>query len=124
MRFQKIILSIASVFLLLILVFIGIALTKSRYDSVWPPVVGDCPDFWVDMSGNGEACYNSKSLGKCNIPSDADKNVMNFNQPPFNSNDGVCSKYNWAKGCDITWDGITSGVSNPCDTSNDEPTNT
>ena len=42
---------------------------------------------------------------------------MNFNQSPFTGDNGLCSKYNWATGCGVTWDGITSGISNPCDTS-------
>ena len=44
-------------------------------------------------------------------------NAMNFNQQPFTGDNGSCSKYRWATGCGVTWDGITSGVKNPCDTS-------
>ena len=116
MNFQKIILIIAIIVLIIILVLIGIALSKSSNSESWPPVVGECPDYWVDMSGNGEACFNSHSLGKCNIPTENDKATMNFNQAPYNTDNGNCSKYKWASNCNITWDGITSGVKNPCDT--------
>jgi hypothetical protein len=120
MFFQKTVLIIATIILIIMLVFIGISLSKSKYAESWPPIVGDCPDYWVDLSGNGEACFNSKSLGICNLPSLEDKNTMNFNVDPYNTYDkGTCSKYNWAKGCGITWDGITSGIENPCIT---EPT--
>lgn len=118
MIFQYIVLTIATVLLIIILVVIGVTLSKANSEENWPPIVGECPDYWVDMSGNGEACFNSHSLGRCNIPSDnGNKNTMNFNQSPFIGDNGDCSKYNWATSCKITWDGITSGVKNPCDTS-------
>ena len=82
---------------------------------VWPPMVGDCPDFWVDLSGNGEACYNSHNLGRCNIPKDGELGTMNFDQQPFNTENGLCAKYKWAtQKCNVTWDGITYGVPMPC----------
>jgi hypothetical protein len=120
MNFQKIVLIISIIVLLVILVVIGIMLSKSKADENWPPVVGECPDYWVDMSGNGEACVNTHSLGRCNIlgnPNDQMKNAMNFNQLPFTGDNGNCSKYRWATACKVTWDGITSGVKNPCDNS-------
>lgn len=123
MNFQKIVLTMATVLLIVILVIIGVSLSKANTDENWPPIVGECPDYWVDMSGNGEACFNSHSLGRCNIPSEGNPNVMNFNQSPFTGDNGDCSKYQWAKNCQITWDGITSGVANPCDTSTDTNNN-
>ncbi len=41
-------------------------------------------------------------------------NAMNFNKMPFTGNEGNCAKYRWATSCNVTWDGITSGVKNPC----------
>ena len=117
MNFQKIVLIMAIVLLIIILVAIGVTLSKSRREDNWPPIVGECPDYWVDMSGNGEECLNSNSLGRCNISNGLNKNAMNFNQLPFTGDNGNCSKYRWATSCGVTWDGITSGVKNPCDTS-------
>jgi hypothetical protein len=122
MFFQKKVLIIATVLLIVILVVVGILLSKSNANENWPPIVGDCPDFWVDMSGNGEACLNSQSLGTCNIPSKENPNTKNFNEYPFNGEDGECKKYTWATNCKVTWDGITSGVANPCDTTTTEET--
>jgi len=116
MSFQKIILVIAIIGLIILLAVIGLSLSNSSSKMVWPPVVGACPDYWVDLKGNGEACYNTKSLGKCNLPSTGNQNPMNFDVSPFNAENGTCSKYNWAKRCDVTWDGITYGVENPCNT--------
>ena len=115
MFFQKSILVMATILLIVILVIIGMSLSKASAEDNWPPIVGECPDYWVDLSGNGEACLNSHRLGKCNIPSESNKATMNFNVSPFIGN--TCAKYNWANTCGVTWDGITSGVSNPCDTS-------
>ena len=115
MTFQKKVLTVAIILLIIILVIIGISLSQSSSDD-WPPVVGECPDYWIDLSGNGERCLNSRSLGRCNIPSQGNPNTMNFNQSPFTGDNEECSKYNWAKKCNVVWDGITSGVKNPCDT--------
>jgi len=117
MIFQQKVLIIATILLIVILIVVGILLSKSsdNEDNNWPPIVGDCPDFWVDMSGNGEACLNTQGLGTCNLPSSTNKNTKNFNEAPFNGEDSKCRKYTWAKTCQITWDGITSGVKNPCD---------
>ena len=122
MKFQKIILTIALIVLIILLVVIGVALSKAASSESWPPVVGDCPDYWVDLSGNGEACFNSHSLGRCNIPTEGEKGTMNFNQSPFTDENGECSKYKWANSCQVTWDGITSGVKNPCDTTTTDDT--
>jgi hypothetical protein len=117
MYFQKTVLIIATILLIITLVVIGVTLSKTIENENWPPVVGECPDFWVDMSGNGEACFNTHSLGKCNIPGEGKPNTKNFNQAPFTGTNGVCSKFNWARTCQVTWDGINSGVKNPCDKS-------
>jgi hypothetical protein len=122
MNFQMIVLTIAIITLIIILVVIGLALSKASDSETWPPVVGTCPDYWVDMSGNGEECLNTHSLGRCNIPSESNKATMNFNTAPFNTDDGNCAKYKWATSCQVTWDGITSGVKNPCDKSTQDTT--
>jgi hypothetical protein len=122
MSFQKTVLVLAIVFLILFLVLIGVSLSNASSTAEWPPIVGACPDYWVDLSGNGSECFNSHSLGKCNLPKSGEKGTMNFDQDPFNGSDGDCSKYNWANKCGVTWDGITYGVSNPCATTTDETT--
>ena len=110
--FQKVVLFAAIIILILVLVFIGYALHKARA-SVWPPLIGDCPDYWVDMSGNGAMCTNVKNLGTC--PSGGKSNlIMDFNVAPYNGANSSCAKYTWAKNCGISWDGITYGVDNPC----------
>jgi hypothetical protein len=108
--FYKIVLIIAIILLIALLIFIGVAL-KSKSTQMWPPVVGDCPDYWEDTSGKGGNCVNVKNLGTCSSTN------MNFSSPTFNGSTGNCSKYQWATNCGVSWDGITYGlINNPCDT--------
>ena len=115
--FQKIVLFSAIIILIIALVFIGIALMYSK-NQVWPPMTPGCPDYWVmDGSGNNATCTNVQDLGRC-PPTGGNKHlVMNFNTPLFTGAQGLCSKYSWANKCGVTWDGITYGVNNPCQTS-------
>ena len=116
--FQKIVLYSAIIILLISLVIIGIALSYAKDSQEWPPVVPDCPDFWViDGSGNNATCLNVKDLGTCKATGGTKHLTMNFNEAPFTGSDEMCAKYTWAKRCDVSWDGITYGVENPCQTS-------
>jgi len=124
MSFQKTVLMIAVVFLILFLVLIGVALKSAASEATWPPIVGACPDYWVDLSGNGSMCFNSQHLGTCSqyIPTSDNKNTMNFDQDPYNGTDGACAKNKWATKCGLSWDGITYGVTNPCTSTTEETT--
>lgn len=107
--FQKIVLISAIIILLVALIFIGISISYAQ-DETWPPIVPQCPDYWqADGSGNNSTCTNVMNLGTCN-------SVMNFNNAPFTGDSGACAKYNWATNCGVTWDAITYGVNNPCQT--------
>jgi hypothetical protein len=105
--FQKTVLGIAIVILIISLIIIGIILRNGKYSQTWPPVTPDCPDYWVDLSGSGGFCVNDKNLGTCKTP-------MNFTTSQYTGSNGACAKYNWANNCNISWDGITYGVDNPC----------
>lgn len=113
-NFQKIVIIIFLLVLVISLIVIGVKINKME-NKKWPPYVANCPDYWTDVSGDGSNCLNSHSLGKCNLPSDANPNTMNFNVSPFTSDGGACKKKKWANGCGVAWDGINYGVENPCD---------
>jgi hypothetical protein len=112
--FQSFILFSAIIILIIVLVFIGVTLTYSK-DQQWPPMTPECPDYWVaEGSGNNITCVNTKNLGTC-PPKGGDKYLkMDFNNSTFTGQNGLCAKYTWAKNCGISWDGVTYGVSNPC----------
>jgi len=115
--FQKTILVVAIIFLLINLVIISLGLTYSSKNNTWPPIVPDCPDYWesvTDESGKNIKCVNTKDLGVCN-PSPGNGHLsLNFNQSPYVGEKGNCAKYTWANKCKVAWDGINYGVKNPC----------
>lgn len=111
-NFQRIVLIVAVCLFIVCMILIIYVMRKSKSNQQWPPLIGACPDYWIDLSGNGDQCTNPMNLGTCNIT------TMNFDTPPYTGTGGTCAKYNWATGCGVTWDGITSGVQNPCDASN------
>ena len=118
-RFQKIVLTIAIVILLVVLLVIGITLLYSSKHQKWPPIDATCPDYWkITGSDKNTTCVNVKNLGTCPAPSGQNHLTMNFNQPPYIGSNGLCSKYQWASRCNLSWDGITYGVNNPCDSNN------
>lgn len=104
MSFQYTILKIAIVVLVVFLVFIGYKMYKNRLQDVEQRIIGSCPDYWSLNTVNGKTrCENVKNLGKKSC-----SKTMNFSVQPWNLQDGLCRKFKWAKGCDLTWDGITN----------------
>ena len=112
--FQKIILIIALIILLITLLSIGIALHYSK-SKTWPPLVPNCPDYWVsEGTGKNSTCVNVRDLGTCKPASGDAHLTMNFNNAPYVGSNGDCAKYTWANNCKVAWDGLTYGVNNPC----------
>tara|TARA_B110000285_G_scaffold229599_1_gene294620 strand:- start:3319 stop:3693 length:375 start_codon:yes stop_codon:yes gene_type:complete len=120
--FHKIVLFSAIIILIITLIVIGSMLTSAKGSKTWPPIVPECPDYWsitgMDVSGNNTSkCVNVKNLGTCPPNNDDQHLEMDFNVSPFTGDQGTCNKYKWATKCGISWDGITYGVDNPCQTS-------
>jgi|TARA_B100000575_G_C23066858_1_gene614340 type IV secretory pathway TrbF-like protein len=108
-NFQRIVMTVAIVILIICLIAIGIAMYNSKYSKVYPPVVADCPDYWLDLGDVGGAdCVNVKNLGSDNC-----NKTMNFTTDVWTGDDGLCYKSKWAKACDLTWDGVTNNT-NAC----------
>ena len=109
--FQKTTLMVAIGALIVCLVFIGITLRNAK-GQTWPPMVPACPDYWtIDLSGN--TCVNIHNLGNNKCKPTGDANHLTLDTTTVASN---CDKYKWANKCGVSWDGITYGVKNPCDT--------
>lgn len=116
--FQRIVTIIAIINLVICFIVIAVVLLRSKRSEVWPPMVGDCPDYWIDASGNGSQCINVKDLGTCNSnPGPDGHSTMDFSVSPYTGSSGLCGKYLWANACGVTWDGITygNGGTSPCD---------
>jgi hypothetical protein len=100
MTFQKTTVTIAIIIFIITISIIAIMLNNMKNNAIYPPEIGDCPDYWVKQS-NGE-CYNQiQGLGNCNGP-------INFNNEPYIGTNGNKKKCEWAKGCNLVWDGITN----------------
>lgn len=98
--FQKNVVIIACVVLIVVLAIIAYYLSQGTSDMAWPPSVSNCPDYWEDQKGDASQCYNVQRLGKCGIgPYD----LRNWNKPR-----NACEAKGIMEKCKLTWDGITS----------------
>jgi len=113
--FQGIVIIVAILLLIITLILIGLLMAKSKNTEQWPPLIGACPDYWMDTSGNGSNCVNVKDLGipKC-IERVGGHFTKDFSTDYYTGDQGLCNKYTWANTCGVSWDGITYGVPNPC----------
>lgn len=113
--FQLMTIILLIILLIIILVIVGLSIRNTRKNKTWPPIVADCPDYWLDASGDGSKCVNVKDLGTCNGGIAPGQHLnMDFTVEPYNGVDGLCKKYKWANTCGVTWDGITNSSSDPC----------
>ena len=105
MSFQKVVIIIAIILLILALIFFGISIRNNKYTMKFPPVQSQCPDYWEaqENSTGDQVCFNKKNLGNSNCAK-----TMNFNHNPWIGTDGACNKKKWAENCNIVWDGITN----------------
>ena len=104
-NFQMGTIIIAFVVLCICLMFIAFSFSNIKNTSQYPPVVSDCPDYWLDMSdGSGNKCINKHTdLGN----SDCSK-TMDFSDSFWSGDLGLCRKKQWAQKCNLTWDGVTN----------------
>lgn len=109
--FNKTVLTIATIILIISLFSLGLFLSKSMQNESYPPIVSDCPDYWdVSYSNNNVTCINTSTINKgrsdrsdCNNYS-----VDLFASQGNDKNRIICEKYKWAKKCKIHWDGIVN----------------
>ena len=105
MEYKSTISIIAIILLIICLIAIAIMLKTQRSGIVWPPEIGDCPDYWEKSGGSGgNKCVNTRDLGDIECSSE-----MNFDSiQEYQGESGKCQKYLWAKSCNVSWDGITN----------------
>ena len=119
--FQKTVLFVAIVILSISLIIIGFTLSAGN-DSQWPPMTPNCPDYWITDGSSNAKCINVKDLGTCPASSGSKHLTMDFSVAPYVGSNSACAKYTWAKNCGISWDAITYGVSNPCQSNQPQST--
>lgn len=104
-NFQKIVVVVAIVLLILILAGIAYNLEISSKNYMYPPVLANCPDYWEQKptQDGSVICQNKKNLGKKPIIKE-----QNFSESMWKGKVGLCAKSMWAINNDLTWDGITN----------------
>jgi hypothetical protein len=115
--FKKQVIGTAIGLLIFAILVISLLLYNGSSKDTWPPVVSECPDYWidkVDKDGNSKKCFNIHNLGKSSC-----EKTMDFSTNPWSGSTGDCRKYKWSKSCRLTWDGITNN-SSICDNSDSD----
>ena len=56
MSFQTISLYVMLAILIVLLIIIGYNMSNALKKTQWPPLRGDCPDFWFDQGSGGSRC--------------------------------------------------------------------
>ena len=104
MSFQKTVSIVALGFLIIALCVVAYMSHMSNKKVKYPPVTAECPDFWeVKEVEDHSVCVNTKQLGKQEC-----HKQMRFDVSPWTGETGLCRKKNWARECDLSWDGITN----------------
>ena len=101
-NFQKIVLIIAIILLILALAFIGTAISNEKNIHDFPPIIAECPDYWMhDVVEN--KCINDRELGK---------EIDGVKLKEFTINDpnlaSMCKKKRGMVEYNLSWDGITN----------------
>ena len=122
--FYTIVLSVATIVLIVLLTYIGIQLSKPSVTvPSFPPSYSNCPDFW-DVNGN--VCVIPSSVGR-NIGTiydinniltltstntfglSQDNKTVDFNDKHWGTGASLkCAQQKWAKSYGILFDGITN----------------
>jgi hypothetical protein len=100
--FNKTVLTIAIILLVISLIFIGMSLYATQSDALWPPDPSECPDYW-NITEDG--CEPNSSLGKHN---NSGTGACSSRKPLKSRGEAARRKAcNWAKSCGVYWDGIS-----------------
>ena len=104
MTFQKIVLVIALVLLIISLVVIGLLIKSAALSAKFPPETGKCPDYLKAQLSNGTlTCTNPKNLGTCSGA---------FTPVGGSDVGSITANCKAAKKCGLTWDGVTNVQNN------------
>ena len=105
MGFQKSVLSIAVIVLIIALIVMALVLRFAKDNSKFPPEIASCPDYFIPQGLN--VCGNPKHLGN----GIGDTVTFTGNQACAESgctSRNYAARCQWAKGSGVQWDGITN----------------
>ena len=128
--FYLTVLIIATIVLILLLIFIGILLSKGNENLAYPPNYGTCPDYWKydldkkkciipenkpdainigNMYNETTKTLNDNILNSPGYSYDISNGTMTQYIDFSNNNwQGVCDKKKWANMNNIVWDGVSN----------------
>ena len=110
--YQRIVLGIAIV--LLIAAYIMIYFTLVDNNKNWPPSVAKCPDYWEYNAAN-DMCESNNGFNEGKLkPKDSEDFVIYPDNGETLTQKSTCDKYKWAKDKEVSWEGLSYGVSMDC----------
>jgi hypothetical protein len=108
MGFYKLTIIVAIVHLIIFLAILGVVMTNSYTEKIYPSQLSSCPDFYTfdgsycNSNPNIFSFNNTNSCNRINIT------ATEFNVKGTDENSGLCAKKIKAQECKINWDGITN----------------
>ena len=118
-RFNKIVLIIATIVLIVFLLILGYLLNVALLNDTYPPVISECPDYWdVSLNSFGvKECINVSTINSGNGMSECKTlNLTEFSVSGRDKNSIICAKKTKANTCGFNWDGVTNN-NNACENS-------
>jgi len=97
--FYKYALIVASVFLIICLIGIGILMQYQYAGTKFPLHPNVCPDLWTN-SADGKTC-NINTNGN-------NKGKFTGSSITLSDYTSICGKYKWAKEKNVNWDGVSN----------------
>ena len=123
--FEKKVLIVAGIILVVSLVLVLIFILMSKGNQKYPPVESECPDYWElgpvsdlvegsDTNDNKKLlCKNVKGLGE-GWSGQSTEETIDPDSREFQGVDGLCNKQNWAREHNVTWEGVTEPTKDAC----------
>ena len=113
--FEKKVLIIAGIILVVSLVLVLIFILMSKGNQKYPPVESECPDYWEleEVNNKKLLCKNVKGLGE-GWSGESTEVTIDPNRQDFQGVDGLCNKQNWAREHNVTWEGVTEPTKDAC----------
>ena len=116
--YQKLVLVIASVFIVLLFMGLGMLIQTNAKNQTFPPDASACPEYWT-LSGDGASCVRpaaaTTNYGKSDVPTATNGFATNSGVTsltksafPISSVSDKCATKTKMDGFGIHWDGVTN----------------
>ena len=125
--FYIIVLSVATVILILMLTYIGVVTIYRKSGTVYPPKASPCPDTWQSSVTDPKSCsipaYGSSNTGSIYNTSklltlktnttpglNTNNNYIDFTNSDWTKGgiSAICGQKSWSVKNNIMWDGVTN----------------